>query len=192
MTFILPKLNYALDALSPYISAETLEYHYGKHHQAYVDNLNKLIVGSEWEKKSLVEIIKGASGGIFNNAAQAFNHEFYWNGLSPQGGDEPSGELLKAMVRDFGAFATFKEQFTEAATKLFGSGWVWLVKTKEGKLDIISTANQDNPMSDGHTPIMGNDVWEHAYYLQYKNVRADYLKAWWNVVNWRAVEKRFQ
>lgn len=184
MPFTLPSLPYAMNALAPYISEETLEYHYGKHHKTYVDNLNKLIVGTEYENLSLEEIIKKSSGGVFNNAAQIWNHTFYWHCLSPKGGDEPTGKLADAIIEEFGSFAEFKEQFTQAAITTFGSGWAWLVQNKAGALKITSTSNAGTPMTEGQHALMTCDVWEHAYYIDYRNVRPDYLKAFWSLVNW--------
>ncbi len=191
MPFTLPDLPYPKNALAPHMSEETLEYHYGKHHKTYVDNLNKLVQGTEYENMSLEDIIMKSSGGIFNNAAQVWNHTFFWNCLSPQGGGEPSGELADAIRRDFGSFEKFKEQFTDASVKHFGSGWGWLVKTKDGKLAVMSTANAQNPMTDGHKPLLTCDVWEHAYYIDYRNRRADFVNAFWNLVNWKFVESNF-
>jgi len=183
MAFTLPELPYARDALAPHISAETIDYHYGKHHQAYVTNLNNLTEGTEWAERSLEEIVKGADGGIFNNAAQVFNHTFYWNCLSPSGGGEPTGALADAINRDCGSFAQFKEQFNKAAATLFGSGWAWLVKDGD-KLTIVQQSNAGNPLRDGQTPLMTCDVWEHAYYVDYRNARPKYIEAFWNLVNW--------
>ncbi len=180
----LPPLPYAMDALEPHISRETLEYHYGKHHQTYVTNLNNLIAGTEFENMSLEEIICKASGPIFNNAAQVWNHTFYWNSLSPNGGGPATGVVGDAINRDFGSFDSFKEAFTKAAVTLFGSGWAWLVKTPEGKLEIVQTSNAGNPLTEGKTPILTCDVWEHAYYIDYRNARPKYLEAFWNLVNW--------
>jgi len=184
MAHELPKLPFAMDALAPVISKETLEYHYGKHHQAYVTNLNKLIAGTEFENASLEEIIKKAGGGIFNNGAQVYNHTFYWNCLSPSGGGEPSGKLAEAINKDFGSFAEFKKQFTQAAATNFGSGWTWLVKDKDGKLKIDSTSNAGNPVKDGKKPLLTVDVWEHAYYIDYRNARPTYLEKIWDIFNW--------
>jgi superoxide dismutase, Fe-Mn family len=184
MSFALPELPYAKDALSPHISAETLEYHYGKHHKAYVDNLNKLIADTEFASLSLEEIIKKSSGGMFNNAAQVWNHTFYWHSLSPQGGGEPTGELAQAIVKYFNSFAQFKEQFTDTAIKTFGSGWAWLVKQTDGSLAIVSTSNADTPMTTGQQPLLTCDVWEHAYYIDYRNARPKYLEGFWQLVNW--------
>jgi Fe-Mn family superoxide dismutase len=180
----LPELPYSIDALEPTISKETLEYHYGKHHQAYVTNLNKLIAGTEFENMSLEDIILKSSGGTFNNAAQIYNHTFYWNGLSPDGGQEPQGALAEAINKDFGSFAAFKEKFTQTAVGTFGSGWAWLVKNQSGTLEIISTSNAGNPMTDGKTPLLTCDVWEHAYYIDYRNARPTYVEKFWDLVNW--------
>lgn len=184
MTFELPALPYAMDALSPHISKETLEYHYGKHHRAYVTNLNNLVPGTEFEKMSLEEIMKKSSGGIFNNAAQIWNHTFYWHSLSPHGGGEPAGELAIAIQNNFGSFAEFKAAFTKAATTVFGSGWAWLVKNKMGALEIVQTSNAGNPMLDDKKPLLVCDVWEHAYYIDTRNDRAAYVNHFWNLVNW--------
>ena len=180
----LPELPYAKSALEPNISAETIEYHYGKHHAAYVDKLNGLIAGTEFEDKKLEEIVKSSSGAMFNNAAQVWNHGFYWNCLSPNGGGEPTGALGSAIKEFFGNFHSFKEKFTAASMGNFGSGWTWLVKTSEGRLEIVNTDDAQNPMTDGCQPILTCDVWEHAYYIDYRNARADYLAAFWNLVNW--------
>ena len=180
----LPALPYAQDALQPTISAETLEYHYGKHHQAYVTNLNNLIEGTEFADLSLEDIVSKASGGIFNNAAQVWNHTFYWNSLSPQGGGNPSGALADQINSAFGSVDTFKEQFSKAGATQFGSGWVWLVKKTDGSLAIYSTANAECPLTQGDTPLLTCDVWEHAYYIDYRNARPKYLEAFWNLVNW--------
>ncbi|MEE9426271.1 MAG: Fe-Mn family superoxide dismutase [Methylococcales bacterium] len=180
----LPALPYAQDALQPTISAETLEYHYGKHHQAYVTNLNNLIEGTEFADLSLEDIVSKASGGIFNNAAQVWNHTFYWNSLSPQGGGNPSGALADQINSAFGSVDAFKEQFSKAGATQFGSGWVWLVKKSDGSLAIYSTANAECPLTQGDTPLLTCDVWEHAYYIDYRNARPKYLEAFWNLVNW--------
>lgn len=187
MTFTLPPLPYAMDALSPHISKETLEYHYGKHHNAYVNNLNKLIVDTEFANLSLDEIIKKAKGGIFNNAAQVWNHTFYWHCLSPNGGGEPTGKVAEAINKAFGSFIAFKDQFTQAAITTFGSGWAWLVQDKQGHLKIISTSNAGTPMTEGLTALLTCDVWEHAYYIDYRNLRPDYVAAFWKLVNWEFV-----
>ncbi|WP_198243029.1 superoxide dismutase [Fe] [methane-oxidizing endosymbiont of Gigantopelta aegis] len=192
MTFELPPLPYAKDALAPHISEETLEYHYGKHHQTYVTNLNNLVPGTEFEGKSLEEIIKTSSGGIFNNAAQIWNHTFYWNSLSPNGGGEPTGELANAINRTFGSFEEFKEAFTKCAVTTFGSGWAWLVKNPNGTLELVSTSNAGCPLTEGQTPLLTCDVWEHAYYIDYRNARPKYLEAFWNLVNWDFAAKNYQ
>jgi Fe-Mn family superoxide dismutase len=189
MTFTLPELPYDRNALAPTVSEETLDYHYGKHHQAYVNNLNKLIEGTELASKSLEDIIKTSSGGIFNNAAQVWNHTFYWNSLSPNGGGEPTGTLLEAINKDFGSFAAFKEQFSKAATTHFASGWAWLAKDSQGKLEIFSTVNAGTPMTDGKHALLTCDVWEHAYYIDTRNDRAKYVGNFWELVNWDFVAK---
>lgn len=183
----LPELTYAKDALLPHISAETLEFHYGKHHATYVTNLNKLIVGTEFENLPLEEIVKRASGGIFNNAAQVWNHTFYWNCLAPKAGGEPTGALAEAIQLSFGSFAAFKEKFTATAVGTFGSGWAWLVKNADGTLALESTSNAGNPLTVGKKPLLTCDVWEHAYYVDYRNARPKYLEAFWNLVNWKFV-----
>jgi Fe-Mn family superoxide dismutase len=186
----LPELPFAMDALEPYISRETLEYHYGKHHKAYVDNLNKLIAGTEYEGLSLEDIIKKApAGGLFNNAAQVWNHTFYWNCLSPNGGGEPTGALASAIQDSFGSFAEFKERFSTAAVTNFGSGWTWLVKNGNGGVEIVSTSNAGTPLVDGRQSLLTIDVWEHAYYIDYRNARPKYVEAFWNLVNWEFVAK---
>jgi superoxide dismutase, Fe-Mn family len=187
----LPELPYAKDSLAPGISAETLEYHYGKHHKTYVDNINKLIAGTEFENMPLEGIVKKASGGIFNNAAQVWNHTFYWNCLSPSGGGEPSGPLAEAIARAFGSFAQFKDKFSNAAVTQFGSGWAWLVKKSDGSLAIEATGNAGTPLTEGKTPLLTCDVWEHAYYIDYRNARAKYVESFWNLVNWKFVEKNY-
>ena len=192
MTFTLPPLPYSMDALSPHISKETLEYHYGKHHQAYVTNLNKLIANTEFETLSLEDIIKKSSGGIFNNAAQVWNHTFYWHCLSPNGGGEPTAALADAIQKAFGSFAAFKEQFTQTALTTFGSGWAWLVQDKEGQLKLVSTSNAATPMTEGLTALLTCDVWEHAYYIDYRNARPDYLGAFWSLVNWQFVNEQMK
>jgi len=180
-----------MNALEPHISAETLEFHYDKHHATYVDKLNKMIPGSEFESASLEDIIKNASGGIFNNGAQVWNHSFYWNCMSPEGGGEPAGDLAIAMKKTFGDFATFKKQFAEAAAGNFGSGWTWLVKNAEGELEIVNTSNAANPMTDGKQPLLTCDVWEHAYYIDYRNARPKYVEAFWQLVNWNFVARQY-
>jgi Fe-Mn family superoxide dismutase len=180
----LPELPYAKGALAPHISAETIDYHYGKHHKSYVDNLNKLILGTEFENRLLEDIIRNADGGIFNNAAQVWNHTFYWNCLSPKGGGEPAGELANAITKQFGSFAQFKEKFTNAAITLFGSGWAWLVKNADDSLAIEATSNAGTPLKEGKKALLTCDVWEHAYYIDYRNARAKYVEVFWNLVNW--------
>ncbi len=184
MSFELPALPYSNDALGPHISPETLEYHYGKHHNAYVTNLNNLTADTPWAEKSLEEIVREADGALFNNAAQVWNHSFYWSCLSPAGGGAPSGALATAIDSAFGSFAAFQEAFTKAAATQFGSGWAWLVKDAAGELAIVRTSNAGNPMTDGATPLMTCDVWEHAYYVDYRNARPQYIAAFWQLVNW--------
>jgi superoxide dismutase, Fe-Mn family len=179
----LPALPFAKTALAPFLSEETLEYHYDKHHATYVANLNKLIAGTEFEKMTLEEIIAKATGGLFNNAAQHWNHSFYWNCLTPNDG-EPAGELGEAIKKTFGSFEQFKEKFTTSSTTLFGSGWTWLVKGKDGGLEIENTSNADNPLKAGKQVILVCDVWEHAYYIDYRNARAKYLENFWKIANW--------
>lgn len=191
MAFELPKLPYEMDALQPYISKETLEYHYGKHHQTYVTNLNKLIEGTDFITKSLEEIIKTSSGGIFNNAAQVWNHTFYWHCLSPKSAGKPSGDLATAIDKTFGSFDTFKEKFSDVAAKTFGSGWAWLVKNQDGSIEIISTSNADTPMTKDKKALLTCDVWEHAYYIDYRNARVKYIENFWNLVNWDFVTEQF-
>ena len=189
MSFELPALPYAKNALEPHLSAETLEYHYGKHHNTYVVNLNNLVPGTEFEGKSLEDIVKTSSGPIFNNAAQVWNHTFYWNCLAPQAGGEPTGALADAINQAFGSFDAFKTQFNAAAVKNFGSGWTWLVKKADGSLAIVNTSNAGCPLTEGHTPLLTVDVWEHAYYIDYRNVRPNYLNGFWALVNWNFVAK---
>jgi Fe-Mn family superoxide dismutase len=184
MSFELPALPYAKDALAPHISVETIDYHYGKHHQTYVTNLNNLIIGTEFADLSLEEIVKSSSGGIFNNAAQVWNHTFYWHSLSPNGGGAPTGGLANAIDRTFGSFEEFKEAFTKTAVTTFGSGWAWLVKKPNGGLELVSTSNAATPLTTGQTPLLTCDVWEHAYYIDYRNLRPKYLEAFWALVNW--------
>jgi len=190
MSFSLPELPYPMDALEPVISKRTLEFHYGKHHQAYVNNLNNLIAGTPFEEDNLEEIIQKSDGGIYNNAAQVWNHTFYWNCLSPDGGGEPGGKLAAEIDQFFGSFVGFKEQFSKAAATLFGSGWAWLVKDAYGNLDIVQTSNADCPLSKGLTPLMTCDVWEHAYYLDKQNARPAYIEDFWKLVDWKAVKER--
>ena len=187
----LPALPFSMEALEPVISKETLEYHYGKHHQTYVTNLNKLIVGTEFENMTLEEIIMKASGGIFNNAAQVYNHTFYWSCLAPDAGGEPKGKLAEAIDQEFGSFAAFKEKFSQTAVGTFGSGWAWLVKNIDGKLEIVSTSNAGNPLTDGKKPLLTCDVWEHAYYIDYRNGRAVYVEKIWDLINWDFVASNF-
>ena len=187
----LPPLPYALDALQPHISKETLEYHYGKHHQAYVTNLNNLVKGTEFEGASLEEIIRKSSGGIFNNAAQIWNHTFYWNCLAPRAGGEPKGALAEAIGRKFGSFGAFKEAFSKSAVGNFGSGWTWLVKKADGTVDIVNTSNAATPLTGADKPLLTCDVWEHAYYVDYRNRRPDYVAAFWNLVHWDFAAKNF-
>ncbi len=186
----LPKLPYAPDALEAYISKRTIEFHYGKHHQAYVNNLNKLIAGTGFENASLEEIVRTAGGGIFNNGAQVWNHTFYWNCLKPQGGGEPAGPLADALLKNFGSFGEFREKFSTAAATLFGSGWAWLIKKEDGSLEIVQESNAGNPLKNGATPLLTCDVWEHAYYLDKQNVRPDYIADFWKLVDWNAVAGR--
>ena len=193
MSIQLPELPYEMDALSPHISKETLEYHYGKHHKTYVDNLNKLIPGTEHEGQSLEEIIRSSQGGVFNNAAQVWNHTFYWHCLSPEGqGGEPSPELKKAIESKFGSFEQFKAKFDETAVKTFGSGWAWLVKNTNGELELVSTSNAQTPLTENYTVLLTCDVWEHAYYIDYRNARPKYLEAFWKIVNWNFVNDNFK
>ncbi len=191
MTYEQPQLPYDHDALEPAISKETVDYHYGKHEKAYIDNLNRLIKGTEYEDEELEDIITHSSGALFNNASQAWNHIFYFFTFSPDGRREPTGELRKAIDRDFGSFEKFKEAFVEAGVGLFGSGWVWLSRDEKGKLLITQGPNAGNPLTDGLTPLLTFDVWEHAYYLDYKNRRADALARLWDIVDWEIVEGRF-
>jgi Fe-Mn family superoxide dismutase len=185
----LPKLPYAMNALQPHISAETLEYHYGKHHQTYVTNLNNLIKGTEFEKLSLEDIIRKSSGGLFNNAAQVWNHTFYWNCLTPSSSGKPGGALAKAIDAAFGAFDEFKNKFSQTAIGTFGSGWAWLVKNADGSLAISSTSNAGTPLTEGKKALLTCDVWEHAYYIDYRNARAKYVEKFWEIVNWDFVAR---
>lgn len=185
MPIELPALPYARDALAPTISEETIDYHYGKHHQAYVTNLNKMIEGTDQASASLEEIIRNSEGGVFNNAAQVWNHTFYWNSLSPNGGGAPTGALATAIDSAFGSFDEFKAKFTASATGNFGSGWTWLVKNGAGELEIVNTGNAGTPITDASiTPLLTVDVWEHAYYVDYRNARPEYLKNFWELANW--------
>ncbi|GAA0782571.1 superoxide dismutase [Fe] [Castellaniella ginsengisoli] len=184
MAFTLPPLPYAMDALAPHISQETLEYHYGKHHQAYVTNLNKAIEGTELASLSLEDVIRKSSGGVFNNAAQVWNHTFYWNSLSPKGGGEPTGALRQAIEAKWGSVDAFKAAFTQSAAGNFGSGWTWLVKKPDGSLDIVNTSNAGTTVNTDDKALLTCDVWEHAYYIDYRNARPKYLENFWNLVNW--------
>ena len=194
MPFELPALPYAMDALAPHLSKETLEFHYGKHHKTYVDKLNGFLPGTKYEKMSLEEIILASTGEakIFNNAAQIWNHTFYWNGLAPKGGGEPKGAMADAINKAFGNFADFQKKFTDTTVNMFGSAWGWLVKKSDGTLDIVGTSNAGNPMTDKHKPLLTCDVWEHAYYIDYRNARPKYLESFWKLVNWDFVEKNLK
>ncbi len=192
MAFELPALPYAKDALAPHISAETLEFHYGKHHQTYITNLNNVVAADvQLQGLSLEEIVMKSSGGVFNNAAQVWNHTFYWNCLSPNGGGEPTGALADAITATFGSFAAFQEEFTKCAVTTFGSGWAWLVKNADGSLALVSTSNAACPLTAGQTPLLTCDVWEHAYYIDYRNARPAYLAAFWALVNWEFAASNF-
>lgn len=191
MEHTLPALPYAMDALQPHISKETLEFHYSKHHQTYVTNLNNLIKGTEFENASLEDIVKKSSGGVFNNAAQIWNHTFYWNSLSPKGGGKPAGALAAAIDAKWGSFDAFKEAFTKSAVGNFGSSWTWLVKKADGSLEIVNTSNAATPVTTADKPLMTCDLWEHAYYIDYRNRRPDYLGAFWSLVNWDFAAKNF-
>ena len=185
----LPALPYAQDALKPYISAETLSYHYGKHHRTYVDNLNRMISGTKFEQMELTAIIRSSSGGIFNNAAQIWNHSLYWQSLASNGCDQPTGRLAQLIIKSFGSFEEFQKQFTSCALGTFGSGWAWLVQKPEGTLEIRSTANAEPAFLNGDTPLLTCDVWEHAYYIDYRNDRGAYLKSFWKVANYTFAEQ---
>ncbi|TPE52301.1 superoxide dismutase [Fe] [Maribrevibacterium harenarium] len=192
MAFELPALPYAKDALEPHMSQETLEFHHGKHHNTYVVKLNGLVPGTEYEGKSLEEIIAAAPAGpVFNNAAQIWNHTFFWNSLSPNGGGEPTGALADAINAKWGSFAAFQEEFNDKAVNNFGSSWTWLVKTAEGALEIVNTSNAGTPLTNGQTPLITVDLWEHAYYIDYRNVRPDYLKGFWALANWEFAAANF-
>lgn len=192
MAFELPPLPYAKDALAPHISAETLDYHHGKHHKTYVDKLNGLIPGTEFEGKSLEEIIKTSSGGVFNNSAQVWNHTFFWHCLSPNGGGEANGPVAEAINKAFGSFDKFKEEFTNSAINNFGSAWTWLVKKADGSVAIVNTSNAGTPLTDSSViPLLTVDVWEHAYYIDYRNSRPNYLNAFWSLVNWEFVNANY-
>ncbi len=190
MAFELPALPYAINALEPHISQETLEYHHGKHHNTYVVNLNNLVPGTEFEGKSLEEIIKTSTGGVFNTAAQIWNPTFYWHCLSPNGGGEPTGALADAITKAFGSFAEFKDAFTKSAIGNFGSSWTWLVKKADGSLAIVNTSNAGCPLTEaGTTPLLTVDLWEHAYYIDFRNLRPKYMETFWALVNWEFVAK---
>jgi len=191
MAFELPALPYAKDALEPTISSETLDFHHGKHHNTYVTNLNNLVPGTEFENASLEDIIKKAEGGIFNNGAQVWNHTFYWNCLTPNSSGAPAGALAEAIDAAFGSFDAFKEAFSKSAATNFGSGWTWLCKNAEGGVEIVNTSNAGNPIRDGYTPLLTVDVWEHAYYVDYRNARPKYLEAIWGIINWDFVAENF-
>jgi Fe-Mn family superoxide dismutase len=191
MAIELPALPYADTALAPHISAETISFHYGKHHQTYVTNLNNLIPGTEFESLSLEDIIMKSSGGVFNNAAQVWNHTFYWNCLSPNGGGEPGGALAAAINAKFGSFDEFKKQFSQSAATNFGSGWTWLVKNADGSVEIVNTSNAGTPMTSGKQALLTVDVWEHAYYVDYRNARVKYLEEIWKIVDWSAVAANY-
>lgn len=191
MSFELPSLPFAANALEPFISKETIEFHYGKHHQAYLVNLNKLLPGSPYDQASLDDIVRHAEGPVFNNGAQVWNHSFYWNCLSPNGGGRPKGELFSAIERDFESFEVFREQFSTAGATLFGSGWVWLSTDNSGKLFITKESNAGNPMRGGLKPVLTLDVWEHAYYIDKRNQRPAYIEDYWKLVNWSFAEKLY-
>jgi len=192
MSFTLPDLPYPKNALEPHISEETLEYHYGKHHKTYVDKLNGLVEGTEEANKSLEEIIRNSSGGLFNNAAQVWNHTFYWNCMSPDGGGEPDGALAEAINSAFGSVDNFKEKFNESAVGNFGSGWTWLVQNPDGSLALVNTDDAETPITGDARPLLTCDVWEHAYYIDYRNARPKYLEAFWHLVNWDFVAKQLR
>lgn len=187
----LPPLPYPMDALQPYISQETLEYHYGKHHQTYVTNLNNQIKNTEFENMSLEEIIKKSSGGIFNNAAQVWNHTFYWNCMKPNGGGKPAGKLMDAIVAKWGKFEDFQKAYAQACASNFGSGWTWLIKKPDGTVDIVNTSNAATPLTGSDKPLLTCDVWEHAYYIDYRNARVKYVDEFWNVLNWDFVNSNY-
>ena len=187
MEHTLPPLPYAKDALQPHISAETLEYHHGKHHQTYVTNLNNMIKGTEYENMSLEEIIQKSTGGVFNNSAQVWNHTFFWNCMTPNGGGAPTGKVADAINAKWGSFDKFKEEFNKSALGNFGSGWTWLVQKTDGSVDIVNTSNAGTPLTTSDKPLLTADVWEHAYYIDYRNARAKFVEAFWNVVNWKFV-----
>jgi Fe-Mn family superoxide dismutase len=192
MAFELPPLPYEKNALEPHISAETLEFHYGKHHATYVTKLNGLVEGTAMADMSLEDVVKQSDGGVFNNAAQIWNHTFYWHSLSPNGGGEPSGALADAINAKWGSFDEFKSAFNDKAVNNFGSSWTWLVKKADGSLDIVNTSNAATPLTDASlTPVLTVDLWEHAYYIDYRNVRPEYLKGFWSLVNWDFAASNF-
>ena len=190
--FELPRLLYSKDALAPYISEESISYHYDKHHKTYIDNLNALVINTEYKNNSLEEIVKTASGSIFNNAAQVWNHNFYWNCLTPNSSRKPTGELLYAIKKTFGNFDNFKKEFTKIAIMLFGSGWAWLIKNEVNELEIKSTSNAGCLIAESYTPLLTCDVWEHAYYIDYRNQRAKYIESFWKLVNWEFVNQQLR
>jgi len=192
MKFELKPLPYVFEALEPVISSKTVEFHYTKHHQGYVNNLNKLVEGSKWVGKSLEDFIREAEGGIFNNAAQVWNHTFYWEGFAKGGKPLRDGKIQHEINKSFGTFNAFREQFSQSAVTLFGSGWAWLVKDKDGNLRILQGSDAWNPLREDLQPLLTCDVWEHAYYLDYQNRRADYVAQFWSIINWEAVEQRLQ
>jgi len=191
MAFQQPELPYALDALAPFLSEEQMDFHYNKHHAGYFTKLNGLVEGTPQADMSLRDLVVESEGGVFNNAAQAWNHSFFWKCMTPKGGGDPEGELAEAIQRDFGSFAEFREQFSNAAVTLFGSGWAWLAKDKDGKLNIMQGSNADTPLNHQMEPILTVDVWEHAYYIDYRNLRAKFVEGFWNVVDWSAAAKAF-
>lgn len=192
MAFSLPPLPYEMNALEPHISSETLEFHYGKHHQTYVNNLNGLVEGTDNASKSLEEIIMSSDGGLFNNAAQVWNHTFYWNCMGPNGGGNPTGSTADAINQAFGSFDNFKDQFSKSAATNFGSGWTWLVKNSSGSVEIQNTSNAGCPMTSGNKAVLTIDVWEHAYYVDKRNARPAYIESWWNLVNWDYVNSQLE
>ncbi len=191
MAFVQPALPFAIDALAPFCSQEQMEYHYGKHHAAYFTNLNKLVDGKPESEKTLRQLSETTSGGMFNNAAQAWNHTFFWNCITPNGGGLPAGDLAAAIERDFGSFENFRNQFSTSATTLFGSGWAWLAKDAAGKLEIMALGNADTPLKHGREPVLTVDVWEHAYYVDYRNARPKFVEAFWEAVNWSFAARNF-
>ncbi len=189
MAFTLPDLPYSRDALAPHMSKETLDYHYGKHHKAYVDKANGALEGSGFENASLEDVVKEASGFLFNQTAQIWNHTFFWNSLSPNGGGEPRGDVRNQLEKAFNSVEDFKSQFSKAAQAIFGSGWAWLIRNNSGELEIVTTQNAGNPMTSNQTPLLTCDMWEHAYYIDYRNAKPDFLDAYWNIVNWDFVDQ---